>query len=328
MLGPDFMSDTVVVETSDHARLSLKLSYNWMFDVDKDDPTESHKIFSVRDFIGDTCKAIASRVRGAVAATSFDHFHKNSATIIKSSVFGNQDANGDFKSDRLEFTANRLFVTNIDIQSVEPIEHETRIALQRSVQLAIEISTNSQEALANHEAAREEQIAEGKLERQKIKDLALAESEKKQLVELKSKTAALKSTGQAKAEAIAGAEAALIKGKAEVKQATLKAEAAAIRAKGRLDQLKLKQQQEIDHAKALAELEVTKAKKQAEIEAQKFKNIVSAIGADTIEAIAQAGPEMQAKLLEGLGLQGFLVTDGSSPINLFNTANGLVGNAQ
>ena len=38
-----------------------------------------------------------------------------------------------------------------------------------------------------------------------------------------------------------------------------------------------------------------------------------------------AGPETQAKLLQGLGLKGFVVTDGNSPINLFNTANGMVG---
>lgn len=32
-LGPDFMTDIVTVETSDHARLKLQLSYNWHFDV-------------------------------------------------------------------------------------------------------------------------------------------------------------------------------------------------------------------------------------------------------------------------------------------------------
>ena len=41
--------------------------------------------------------------------------------------------------------------------------------------------------------------------------------------------------------------------------------------------------------------------------------------------MAEAGPEYQAKLLEGLGLSGFIMTDGNNPINLFNTANGLVG---
>lgn len=73
------------------------------------------------------------------------------------------------------------------------------------------------------------------------------------------------------------------------------------------------------------QLEVTRARELAEIETSKFKNTVNAIGTDVITQIAQAGPEMQAKLLQGLGLQGFLVTDGDSPINLFNAASGLVG---
>jgi len=30
-LGPDFMTDIVEVETSDHAKLSLQLCYNWHF---------------------------------------------------------------------------------------------------------------------------------------------------------------------------------------------------------------------------------------------------------------------------------------------------------
>jgi len=31
------MTDLVIVETADHARLSLELSYNWMFRVDPND---------------------------------------------------------------------------------------------------------------------------------------------------------------------------------------------------------------------------------------------------------------------------------------------------
>lgn len=326
MLGPDFMNDTVVVETSDHARLKLKLSYNWMFDVDKEDPQEASTVFNVRDFVGDTCKAIASRVRGAVAAQTFDDFHRNSALIIKLAVFGRSKNSAEGEpNNSLKFAANNLLVTNVDVQSVEPVEQRTRDALQKSVQLAIEISTSSQEALANHEALREEQIAEGKLNCQKIRDQSQAEVERKELVELRAKTAAAESTGQAKAEAIARAEAALIKGTAARKQAELRAQASSIRVKAQIEQLKMRQAQELDHKKALDNLEIEKAEKEAKIESEKFAAIVEAIGADTIEAIAQAGPEMQAKLLEGLGLQGFLVTDGTSPINLFNTANGLVG---
>lgn len=40
-------------------------------------------------------------------------------------------------------------------------------------------------------------------------------------------------------------------------------------------------------------LDVTKAKEMAGIETEKFKNMVSSIGSDTIQAIATAGPEMQ-----------------------------------
>jgi len=33
MMGPDFSTDIVKVETSDHAPLSITLSYNWKFRV-------------------------------------------------------------------------------------------------------------------------------------------------------------------------------------------------------------------------------------------------------------------------------------------------------
>eukprot|EP00057_Strongylocentrotus_purpuratus_P018533 XP_011673007.1 PREDICTED: major vault protein-like [Strongylocentrotus purpuratus] len=77
LLGPDFCTDIITIETADHARLQLQLSYNWHFDVpDKTDVAASAKLFSVPDFIGDACKAIASRIRGAVAGVQFDDFHK------------------------------------------------------------------------------------------------------------------------------------------------------------------------------------------------------------------------------------------------------------
>jgi len=142
---------------------------------------------------------------------------------------------------------------------------------------------------------------------------------------LQAESAAVESTGQAKAEARARAEAANIEGEAAVKQAELKSKASAIESKGELERLKAHQDAELRHQKELNSLEIHKARDLAVIETKKFKETVDAIGRDTILAMAQAGPEMQAKLLAGLGLKGYLVTDGSSPINLFNTANGLLG---
>lgn len=50
--------------------------------------------------------------------------------------------------DKCVFPQNNLIITSVDIQSVEPVDQRTRDALMKSVQLAIEITSNSQEAAA------------------------------------------------------------------------------------------------------------------------------------------------------------------------------------
>merc|ERR1711862_150379 len=237
---------------------------------------------------------IASRVRGAVASTSFDDFHKQSAECIRCAVFGT-DADGVARP-HLKFAANNLVITGIDIQSVEPIDQRTRDSLQKSVQLAIEITTKSQEATARHDAQRKEQEARGKLERQKINDESEAEEARKSLLTLQAQSAAVESTGHAAAEAKARAEAAKIEGEAAVQQATLRAEASKIKSQAELEQTEKRQLAEITHQNQINNLELSKAQKLAEIEAAKFAEIVEAIGAETIQQIAR-GPEMQAKLL-------------------------------
>ena len=72
-------------------------------------------------------------------------------------------------------------------------------------------------------------------------------------------------------------------------------------------------------------LEISKTKKLAEVESNKFRAMMDVMGQGTMQAMAEAGPEYQAKLLEGLGLSGFIMTDGNNPINLFNTASQLIG---
>ncbi|XP_059809284.1 major vault protein isoform X3 [Hypanus sabinus] len=324
LLGPDFCTDIVVVETADHARLQLQLAYNWHFEVsDRSDPKEAAKIFSVLDFVGDACKAIASRTRGAVAAVQFDDFHKNSARIIRSAVFG---FDGELKvRDRLVFSQNNLCITSVDIQAVEPVDQRTRDALQKSVQLAIEITTNAQEAAARHEAERLEQEAKGRLERQRILDQAEAERARKELLELEANSMAVESTGAAKAEAQSRAEAARIEGEGAVLQARLKAQALDIETDAELLRLTKAREQELKYVEAQNRLEVEKNLQLAQVESKRFQEMVQAIGPETIRAIAVSGPELQVKLLQGLGLNSTLITDGSTPVNLFATAKGMLG---
>ncbi|KAL3986522.1 voltage-gated sodium channel type V alpha [Sarotherodon galilaeus] len=324
LLGPDFFTDIITIETADHARLQLQLSYNWHFEVkSRTDVADAAAVFSVPDFVGDACKAIASRIRGAVASVQFDDFHKNSNRIICSAVFG-FDEKMQVRSS-LRFSQNNLVISSVDIQSVEPVDQRTRDALQKSVQLAIEITTNSQEAAARHEAERLEQEARGKLERQRITDQAEAERARKELLELEALSAAVESTGAAKAEAQSRAEAARIQGEAAVSEAKLKAEAQRIEAEAELQRLAKAREQELNYKKEIDRLEVEKQQRLAQIESQRFKEMMESLGSETLKEIARAGPEMQVKLLQSLGLKSTLITDGSSPINLFTTANGLLG---
>ncbi|XP_061892341.1 major vault protein isoform X2 [Entelurus aequoreus] len=324
LLGPDFFTDIITIETADHARLQLQLSYNWHFDVKPPvDTAEAAALFSVPDFVGDACKAIASRVRGAVASVQFDDFHKNSNRIICSAVFGFDEKLAVRPS--LRFPQNRLVISSVDIQSVEPVDQRTRDSLQKSVQLAIEITTNSQEAAARHEAERLEQEARGRLERQKIMDQAQAERSRKELLELEALSAAVESTGAAKAEAQSRAEAARIQGEAAVHEAKLKVEAQTIEAEAELQRLAKARQQELVYRKQMDQLDVEKQERLSKMESERFSHLVDSLGSDTLKEMARAGPELQVKLLQALGLKSTLITDGVSPINLFTTANGLLG---
>jgi major vault protein len=46
------------------------------------------------------------------------------------------------------------------------------------------------------------------------------------------------------------------------------------------------------------------------------------MGQDTISRIAKAGPESKARMLQSLGIQSVLITDGRTPINMYGSPNG------
>lgn len=92
-----------------------------------------------------------------------------------------------------------------------------------------------------------------------------------------------------------------------------------------LKRLEQVQAQEVQAQRARAEVEAARAQALADVEASRVREVAKALGPDTIRDIARAGPELQVKLLQGLGLQSTLITDGAAPLNLFTTARGLLG---
>ena len=66
------------------------------------------------------------------------------------------------------------------------------------------------------------------------------------------------------------------------------------------------------------------AKKMADIDIYKFGKMIESIGQNTLIEMAKAGPDADVRLLQSLGLKTTLITDGTTPVNLFQTAQGLI----
>lgn len=98
-----------------------------------------------------------------------------------------------------------------------------------------------------------------------------------------------------------------------------------IEAESELERLTSAREAELKFVREQNEMELTKSRESADIETVKFKQMVDAIGSSTLQAIATAGPDLQVRMLQALGMKSTVITDGSTPINLFNTAQGLIG---
>jgi major vault protein len=87
-----------------------------------------------------------------------------------------------------------------------------------------------------------------------------------------------------------------------------------------------KQTEELEQKRKIDEIETSRQRLLSEIASNKQAAIISALGQSTMQAIAAAAPESQARLLKAMGIKSVLITDGKSPINLFSAANQMVGN--
>jgi major vault protein len=99
-----------------------------------------------------------------------------------------------------------------------------------------------------------------------------------------------------------------------------------IREQTELELIQQQYEDEIKLAEDKLELEIDSKRKLIEVEIEQFKVTVDAIKPETIVAMARAGPETQAKLLKGLGLQGYMIVDGKHTVNLMGAASGMLGN--
>ncbi len=232
------------------------------------------------------------------------------------------EENGKIR-DKFIFTNNLLAITNVDIKNISTKDEETKNKLQATVNLAIEITTRSQEEEAKRQAEKRDQEAKSTLQRKIIEDNSQAESVKKVLFELKAQTQSIAESGLKEAEAKSKVNSMIIESESNIKVATLNKEMLNLKNKFKIETDKLDKEAYFNYLRTMNDIEIETKQKISDIETKKFKGIMNIIGEETLVKLSQAGPEMQVQLLSSLGLDGFIMTDGNNPINLYDFANKL-----
>ena len=85
---------------------------------------------------------MSSRIRGITSGKTFDDFHKNSHSIIKSAAL-KKDKEGKV----IPFVfSNNFYITDINSSGYTPVVKETEELLQRSLKISMEIQNLAKEA--------------------------------------------------------------------------------------------------------------------------------------------------------------------------------------
>jgi len=246
----------------------------------------------------------------------------NSAKIIRTCIFG-RDENNKI-NEKMVIPTNNLTITNIDIKEITPIDKQTRDALQQTVSLSIENTNKTQEDKAIREFETEKVKAEGTLKRTKLKFETLAKKEEAKLIKFKTESQSVLESGKANAEAQADAQYQLVTAESKKQIAAVESEARDIMSTAEYDRENELTNVKLTHEENMSNLKISREQQLAEIEVNKFEKTMEVLGTETLLALANSGMESQVKMLEGLGLKGYLLTDGQTPINLFNAAEGMI----
>lgn len=130
-LGPDFMTDEIAASTKDHTLTRIRLSYKWAFKITLD-PDEDVKIYRLPDPVGYACRAMAAKIREAVANVPFEELHRDGQKIVTKAVFGES-------KDQFVLAENGMQIIAVDVESIEPVDPKIVSLLQEAVNTNVKI---------------------------------------------------------------------------------------------------------------------------------------------------------------------------------------------
>lgn len=175
-----------------------------------------------------------------------------------------------------------------------------------------------------HKTSLLEQESKGELDLKKLEDNKRAEIARVGLLKKIAEKESIISVGLAVANAKAQTEKDEIISQNKVNLVKADCEKIKIETEAKLALKKKAFHVAEQHQKAMADLRVAESKALSEVEVSRLNTMIGALGSETLVQMLKAGPEQQAEMLKALGLKGYLMTDGKNPINLFDTASGLV----
>lgn len=315
-LGQNHFDDEITVETQDHAVLNMKLSYSGSFLIDDAVRKNPDRIFSVHDYIGITCKTVASRIRGAVSSIAYNDFHSKNASFVKNAIFGNKA--------ECFFPENNFMLNQCDVKQIEPADLDIRENLKKTNAKSLELKTKATELEYNLLAQQQEEQSRGELEVRALSDKTEAAQKRVELDIMQVQSKKIEMSGAEKAKAEAQRESNRITGESKLIQSESLGQSYKIETQSLVKSMKMQNTRIEDTTREADNMEINTVKKLKDIEVKRFQLLVGSLGVDTIVDMARSGPKQKAEMLKNLGLEGYLVTDGATPINLFGAAEGLL----
>jgi len=120
------VSDTIMVESADLVKMSVKVSYRVNFE------GEPEKWFEVDNYVKFLCDHMRSRLQSVVKRLTVDGFHQQAIGTVRDTVLG--EKRGDEKRTGTRFEENGMHVYDVevlDVKILDPQVEQTLITSQR-----------------------------------------------------------------------------------------------------------------------------------------------------------------------------------------------------
>ena len=128
------VSDIIDVETSDHVRCQVKISFNVNFE------GSPEKWFNSENYVKLLCDHVRSMLKGEAKKHTIEAFYSNATAIIRDAILGAKktDASGDVSRPGLFFEENGMRVVDVEVLGNEIMDKTVGDMLARSQREVVE----------------------------------------------------------------------------------------------------------------------------------------------------------------------------------------------